>query len=50
MGDAIARIGKRGLGYLDNNRITKRIGEWLGDNIISPILERVGDITAPVVG
>ena len=43
-------MGKRGIRYLDNNRILKRIGEWLGDNIISPILERVGDLTAPIVG
>ena len=50
VGDAIKSIGRRGIRYLDNNRITKRIGEWLGDNIISPILERVGDLTAPVVG
>ena len=50
MGDAIKSVGKRGLRYLDNNRILKRIGEWLGDNIISPILERVGDLTAPIVG
>ena len=50
VGDAIKSVGRRGIKYLDNNRITKRIGEWLGDNIISPILERVGDLTAPIVG
>ena len=50
VGDAIKSVGRRGIRYLDNNRITKRIGEWLGDNIISPILERVGDLTAPLVG
>ena len=50
VGDAIAKVGKRGIRYLDNNRILKRIGEWLGDNIIAPILEGVGDITAPIVG
>ena len=49
IGDAIAKVGKRGLRYLDNNRILKQMGEFLGENIIAPILERVGDITAPIV-
>ena len=34
VGDAIKSVGKRGIRYLDNNRITKRIGEWLGDIVI----------------
>ena len=50
IGDAVAKLGKKGLRYLDNNRILKKMGEFLGENIIAPILERVGDITAPVVG
>ena len=50
VGDFIKGIGKTGIRYLDNNRITKQIGQWLGDNIISPILKRVGDLTAPIVG
>lgn len=49
MGDAIKSLGRRGIRYLDNNGIIKRIEQWLGNNIISPILERVGDITAPLV-
>ena len=50
IGDGIKTIGKKGLGYLDNNRILKQMGEFLGENIIAPILNLVGDITAPVVG
>ena len=50
VGDFIKGIGKTGIRYLDNNRITKQIGQWLGDNIISPILKRVRDLTAPIVG
>ena len=50
IGDGIKTIGKRGLKYLDNNRILKKMGEFLGENIIAPILNRVGDLTAPVVG
>ena len=42
-------VGKRGIKYLDNNRILKKIGEFLGENIIAPILNRVGDLTAPLV-
>ena len=49
IGDAIAKLGKRGLRYLDNNRILKQMGEFLGENIIAPILNRVGDLTAPLV-
>ena len=49
VGDAIKSLGRRGIRYLDNNGIIKRIGQWLGSNVISPILERVGDITAPLV-
>ena len=49
MGDAIARVGKRGLKYLDNNHILKRIGRWLGNNIIWPVADSVEDITAPIV-
>ena len=50
VGDAVKSIGKRGIRYLDNNRILKRIGEFLGENIIAPIINRVGDLTAPLVG
>ena len=50
VGDAIKSIGRRGIRYLDNNGIIKRIGQWLGNNVISPILDVVGDITAPLVG
>ena len=49
IGDAIAKVGKRGLRYLDNNRILKKMGEFLGENIIAPILNLVGDLTAPIV-
>ena len=49
IGDGIKSIGKRGLGYLDNNRILKQMGEFLGENIIAPILNSVGDLTAPIV-
>ena len=49
IGDGIKTIGKRGLGYLDNNRILKNMGEFLGENIIAPILNSVGDLTAPIV-
>ena len=49
IGDGIKSIGRRGIRYLDNNRILKKIGEFLGENIIAPILNRVGDITAPIV-
>ena len=49
IGDGIKTIGKRGLGYLDNNRILKQMGEFLGENIIAPILNLVGDLTAPIV-
>ena len=49
IGDAIAKVGKRGLRYLDNNRILKEMGEFLGENIIAPIPNRVGDLTAPIV-
>ena len=49
IGDGIKTIGKRGLRFLDNNRILKQMGEFLGENIIAPILNRVGDLTAPIV-
>ena len=49
VGDAIKSIGRRGIRYLDGNGIIKRIGQWLGNNVISPILDLVGDITAPLV-
>ena len=49
IGDGIKSIGRRGIRYLDNNRILKKIGEFLGENIIAPILNRVGDLTAPIV-
>ena len=39
--DGIKTIGKRGLGYLDNNRILKQMGEFLGEKIIAPILDRL---------
>ena len=49
VGDAIKSIGRRGIRYLDNSGIIKRIGQWLGNNVISPILDLVEDITAPLV-
>ena len=49
VGDAIAKVGKKGLSFLDNNRILKEMGEFLGENIIAPILNSVGDLTAPIV-
>ena len=49
VGDAIKSIGRRGIRYLDNNGIIKRIGQWLGNNVIAPLLNGVGDLTAPLI-
>ena len=49
VGDAIAKVGKKGIKALDNNQIIKKVGEFLGENIITIILGQVEGLTAPVV-
>jgi hypothetical protein len=49
VGDALSKLGRKGLKALGDNAALKRAGQFLSEEIIAPVLSGVKDLTVPIV-